>query len=246
MTTTELKDADQTFEEIDIENPYNIFSWKKIHKFSEIEVRPNTLILCDIDDTILHHPAINHSWIAVIHRFFSAKCDYDDSKAYSKTNRYLNTVYEEIPMRHTDKEGFFEMVDKAAEFAFVTARDESAKIFTYENLRCIGVDPDKYPVHFCGGSNKGDHIQQNFDLSKYEHVIFIDDQSHNLENVFLLVFHPGLEVYKFEFAERPPPKEYYPFPLGFPRNVVFDGNFLYIVKANRVINEAHNGSESEA
>jgi hypothetical protein len=212
---------------INIEMGQDLFSWKTIHRFSEIEVRPNTLILCDIDDTILHHPAINQYWEDIIHIFFSSQCGYNASQSEEETTRYLDKVFAEIPMRHTDKDGFFEMLASATDFAFVTARDEVAKDFTYDNLRCIGVDPDKYPVHFCGGRvNKGEYIQQYFDLSKYEHVVFIDDQPRNLENVFLLIFHPGLEVYQFDFAERPAADKYYPFPAGFPENLGFDGTFL--------------------
>ena len=214
---------------IDIELGQDLFSWKTIHRFSEIEVRPNTLILCDIDDTILHHPAINQYWEEIIHLFFSSQCGYNASQAAEETNRYLDKVFAEIPIRHTDNDGFFEMLEVATDFAFVTARGEVAKDFTYDNLRGLGIDPEKYPVHFCGGHvNKGEYIQNHFDLSKYEHVVFIDDQPRNLENVFLLIFHPGLEVYQFDFAERPAAKEYYPFPEGFPAHLWFDGSFLQI------------------
>ena len=44
--------------------------WKTIQRFSEIEIKPNTLVLCDIDDTLLHHPAINNEWVDMIQHLF--------------------------------------------------------------------------------------------------------------------------------------------------------------------------------
>ena len=44
--------------------------WTTIRAFGEIEIKPNTIVLCDIDDTLLHHPAFNHKWITLIHTLF--------------------------------------------------------------------------------------------------------------------------------------------------------------------------------
>jgi len=210
---------------------YDSKLWKPIHSFSEIEVSPNTLILCDIDDTLLHHPAINNDWVHVIYLFFtqqyySTHGSYNRVQSEIDTNQYLDTVFESIPMRHTDREGFFAMLDKAADFAFVTARGSVAKDFTYSNLRSIDIDPEKYPVHFCGYMDKGEYITQHFDMSKYDRVIFIDDQPRNLENVFLLVFHDNLQLYEFQFIREESPYDYYPLPPGFDPNMRFDGVML--------------------
>jgi hypothetical protein len=90
----------------------------------------------------------------------------------------------------------------------------------------LDIDPEKYAVHFSGNMSKGDYINMNFDLSKYDRVVFIDDQPRNLENVFLRVFHQNLELYKFQYEREESPFDYYPLPPGFNPNLRFDGEML--------------------
>jgi hypothetical protein len=211
--------------------------WKTIGKFSEIDVKPNTLILCDIDDTLLHHPAINNSWIMLIHHFFYIQSMktfgmHDKHLAYSAAERYIEDIFRDIPIRHTDREGFFSMLEKATDFAFVTARLPETRNFTYSNLKSIDISPRRYPVHFCGNIAKGEYINMYFDLSKYDYVIFIDDQERNLDNVMSIVYHPTLELYKFEFKLEMSPFEYYPLPPGFNPKLKFDGNVLIDVEVD--------------
>jgi hypothetical protein len=205
--------------------------WKTIGKFSEIEIKPNTLVLCDIDDTLMHHPALNNAWIMVIHNFFLMRSKtvfniYDKQLAYLAAERYIEDILREIPIRHTDREGFFSMAEKATDFAFVTARSPEAKDFTHSNLESIDISPNKYPIHFCGFTAKGEYINTHFDLSKYDYIVFIDDQERNLYNVASVLYHPNLELYKFAFTMEIPPFEYYPLPPGFNPNLKFDGELL--------------------
>lgn len=208
--------------------------WKTIKKFSEINIQPNTLILCDIDDTLLHHPAINNAWNLLINTFFYMQHHaetglYDRLESQKKTDQFCNHIFDTVPFQHTDRDGFFAMVEKAAEFVFVTARYEVAKEFTYGNLRSIDVDPEVYKVHFCGGVAKGEYIIKNFDLAKYDHVIFIDDQTPNLENVLLRVNHADLKLYQFKRDKTNDPATYYTLPPGFNPMLRFDGeNIVHI------------------
>jgi hypothetical protein len=213
--------------------------WTNIHKFSEINIKPNTLVLCDIDDTLIHHPAINNSWISLINTFFHIKNQtafilYSKHIAVHEINKYVDEVFNTIPIRHTDRDGFFAMLENVADFAFVTARTSVAKEFTYSNLRSIDVDPEKYPIHFCGNEPKGEYIKRTFDLTKYDHVLFIDDQVRNLENVLLIINHIGLKLYKFEHKLVESPFDYYPLPPGFNPNLRFDGETLIQIDSDNV------------
>lgn len=218
----------------DIESDSTFSFWTVIQKFSEIDIQPNTLILCDIDDTLLHHPGINCSWVVLINTFFYTQyCfetgNYDKCESNKKADRYCDEIFKTIPFQHTDREGFFSMVEKATEFQFVTARHEVAKEFTYENLRSIDVDPEKYKVHFCNGVAKGEYIIRNFDLAKYDHVVFIDDQIPNLHNVLLRVNHPSLKLYQFKRDMTDQPVDYYPLPPGFNPLLRFDGENVVMI-----------------
>lgn len=239
--TIKMTEEEQQQTNIILPGIYDCKIWKPIHTFSEIEVSPNTLILCDIDDTLLHHPAINNAWVNAIYVFFTQKYysthgHYNRVQSEIDTNQYLDTVFNEIPMRHTDRDGFFAMIEKAADFAFVTARGSVAKEFTYSNLRSLDIDPEKYPVHFCWNMDKGEYITQHFDVSKYDCVIFIDDQPRNLENVFLLVFHDNLKLYEFQMIREKSPYDYYPVPPGFDPKLRFDGEFFQEVEINDATN----------
>ena len=207
--------------------------WKMIASFSEISgmngtidsgdcsgncVNPDnkTLVLCDIDDTLLHHPVLNSNWMNVIQTYFF------NNTAFSK---YIDELLTTRPMQHTDREGFERLRESSKKLAFVTARFPHTKDFTYQNLKSAGVNPEDHEVHFCGNMRKGKYIANNFDLEEYDRVIFIDDQQRNLESVYAFVDHPGLELYKYDYV-REDPATYYPFPRKFPSWVRFNGEDL--------------------
>jgi hypothetical protein len=219
--------------------------WTKIHKFSEIEIKPNTLVLCDIDETFLHHPAINNTWIMLIHNFFCIQTQkrlgkLDNNMAYLAARRYIDEIIDAIPFRHTDEEGFFAMMNSAEDFAFVTARYPTAKEFTHSNLRSMNLDPENFNIHYCGDIAKGEYIMQNFDLSKYDHVVFIDDQLRNLENVYFVVPHSRVEIYHFKYEMEMSSYDYYPLPPGIDPNLRFDGEMLRDISIRM-----NNGNDSD-
>lgn len=224
--------------------------WKVIKLFSEVDIHQNTIVLCDIDDTLLHHPGINHSWLNLMSIFFNMqhfeqKGTHNQNESDKNLVKFCDDVFNTIPLQHTDREGFFDMVGKSTEFAFVTARQEIAKNFTYENLTALNIDPETYIVHFCGNMAKGEYINMHFDLKKYDHVVFIDDQIRNLENVLSVVDHPGLNVYQFEQDITTRSLNYYPLPNGFNPNLRFDGVDLIRIREDEVFNPNLNQTQND-
>ena len=210
--------------------------WTSIHSFSEIQIHPSkkTIVFCDIDDTLLHHPIINMHWVKLVQSFFTfhhknrGNLEFHRN-AIEDSNLYFDGILQTIPFMHTDKAGFFELVKAVTKLVFVTARSPQSRQYTYENLASIGVDPDVFEVHFSDTIDKGHYISHVFDIREYDRVIFIDDQQRNLENVFNAVHHAGLEIYQFN---RPQSnlRTYYPFPDGFPLDCQFNG--VYLEKTN--------------
>jgi len=149
---------------------------------------------------------------------------YNRVQSQKKADQYCNEIYKSVPFQHTDRDGFFHMVEESADFAFVTARHEIVKAFTHDNLRSIDIDPEIHKVHFCGNVAKGEYIIRNFDLAKYDHVVFIDDQVPNLENVLLRLNHKDLQLYHFKRDKTDQPVDYYPLPPGFNPMLRFDGD----------------------
>lgn len=207
-------------------------SWIPIRSFSEIEILPNTLVVCDIDDTLIHHPFLNGSWMDILRLFFSIETQKklgrpDNEIATKLLNEYLDEVMISRPIEHTDKSGFFEMVEKADKVVFLTARSPNSVEFTSRNLWSVGVDTNNHDLHFSYMTPKGEYIMNHFFelLITYDHIVFIDDQIYNLDNVLSQVAHPGLRVYKFEHI-KDHPHIYYPFPPTFHSHLRFDGNDL--------------------
>ena len=263
MMTEFAKNAVAALKEVtgdDLSSKYNIefpaltdssfHLWKVIKSFSEIDIQPNTIVLCDIDDTLLHHPGINHSWSNLISVFFNIQY-FEQTGTHNQTEsnknaiKFCDDVFNTIPLQHTDREGFFDMVKKSTEFAFVTARQENAKNFTYENLTALDIDPETFVVHFCGNVEKGEYIVQHFDLEKYDHVVFIDDQIRNVENVLLRVNHVGLKVYQFKQDITTRSMDYYPLPEGFNPNLRFDGEELIRIREDEDLNPNLNDENKE-
>ena len=206
--------------------------WSSVSTFSEIDIKPNTIIFCDIDDTLIHHPFLNNEWTTMLNIFFNMKHynqtgEYNFIESTKATEAYLDSVFAERPILHTDREGFFAMVGLAKRLVFITARPPSTIDFTYQNLRSIGVEPEQFEVRFSGAEKKGVYIAREFgaELRGYDSVVFIDDQPYNLENVYAVVEHSGLKLYQFQ---RPleDPHVYYPLPPDFNPHLRFNGQMV--------------------
>ena len=206
--------------------------WTTVSTFSEIDIKPGTIIFCDIDDTLIHHPFLNGEWTMMLSIFFNMKhfaqtgqYNYEESSKASEA--YLDTVLEERPIQHTDRAGFFSMAQLASRVVFITARLPSTIEFTYQNLKSVDVDPENYEVRFSGTENKGAYIMCEFGnvLNSYEHVVFIDDQPMNLENVYASVEHSGLKIYRFQRV-LDDPYTYYPLPPDFNPYLRFNGSMV--------------------
>lgn len=203
-------------------------SWTDIRAFSEISVDPakKTIVFCDIDNTILHHPFTNPSWNQLIKIcFYMRNISHDRQKrANMEYDAYLDHVLTSQPIQHTDFVGFCEMADHVEKLVFVTARQPETLQFTRQNLACVGIDPARFEIHFSDAEEKGKYITRVFDLSGYDSVVFIDDLTHNLESVVNHVKHAGLQTYRF--VRECDPYTYYPFPPGFLENHRFNGEDL--------------------
>jgi len=230
-------DDEDDFVDIEFERLSEIIAWKDIQLFSEIDIclDKKTIVFCDIDDTLLHHPIINSTWTSLILSFFKTRSRNralvfnNSASATKKYDDYMDQLLASKPMMHTDKDGFFAMADQVAKLVFVTARPKCSEKFTYDNLESIGVDTRRFEVHFSDRENKGSYIKRNFDLSEYERVIFIDDQRYNLEAVFSALSDVDLELELYRFNRvKEDPYVYYPFPDGFPSKYRFNGGDLEI------------------
>lgn len=172
----------------------------KIKSFSEIPIdNKKTLIICDIDDTVL---AVGRS----IEYFYQlAELDLPRLSPYLK-EKYARSVYDiyrrYVLPTHTDLPGFQKMISQLEEntessFVFLTARafHELGVQQTRKDLEHIGISPN-YRVYYTSNIiSKGDYIMENIDITSYDTVIFIDDRIENIDSVALRF--PKIITYQF-------------------------------------------------
>ncbi len=86
------------------------------------------------------------------------------------------------------------VIDNEGDFHFVTHRNKLFTEITHQHLKNNNLHG--LPVHFLTGSSKGDYINDNFDKSPYNEIIFIDDSEVNIRDVESKV--SNSTNYKFE------------------------------------------------
>jgi hypothetical protein len=170
---------------------------KSINNFNDIEITNNkTLIICDIDNTILYHDVKIEKFINIL------KDDkFDENEIIELANEMMNLHFRIFPPTHTDAEGFKNLIDKTnklnGKIIFLTARSELSKDFTKKQFQQIGLNYYDYDVHYTDNKiMKGDYIKSNIDTSLWDDIIFIDDHTFNLVSVSYRF--PESKCYKFE------------------------------------------------
>jgi hypothetical protein len=165
-----------------------------ICSFFEVVVQPKTLVICDIDHTLLTWPKKYKDFtqkyipMTMILRCLPNNSDIEYSKYCENT-----------PPRPTDLHGFRDLVkrveERDGELLFLTARGEESHGYTINQFKMIGVD-NKHHIHYTNGSHdKGAYISNRIDISRFNHVVFIDDTQHVLDTV--MSKHPAIRCYKF-------------------------------------------------
>ena len=167
-----------------------------ICSFFEVVVQPETLVICDIDHTLLTWPKKYKDFekkrvlmpMTMILRCLPDNSDIEYSKYCANT-----------PPRPTDIHGFRDLVKRVEEtngnLLFLTARGEESHSYTINQFKMIGVD-NKHHIHYTNGSHdKGAYISNRIDISRFNHVVFIDDTQHVIDTV--MSKHPAIRCYKF-------------------------------------------------
>ncbi len=178
-----------------------------IKSFDQIYIdnTKKTLIICDIDDTILTldvpYDKINNFIKSDIERQLIDK--NNKQEIYRRYKEY-KTYYKLInrhSYKHTDKTGFQNMEKKIhpeSRICFLTARSVKYHVKTIEDLNIIGLEGKKYNINYTENIvTKGEFIK-NFmsdEVEEYEDIIFIDDNHNFISSVIAHV--PKIRCYKF-------------------------------------------------
>jgi hypothetical protein len=171
---------------------------KLISSFNDIKItKNNTLVLCDIDDTILHYPECINRYLEIMKDFK----DHLTKEELIQEFYYFCNMYKKINKpTHTDYEGFMNMIHKINEcngkLLFLTARNKSFHDGTKKHLSDIGVSCDDNDIHYTNNTiSKGEYIKNNINVNEWNEIIFIDDYLSFIKSVNNLF--PQIICYNF-------------------------------------------------
>ncbi len=184
--------------------------YQKITSFANLIKHNKTLVICDIDETIMHFTTtadeqINNNWWDMKKRQYieSFNCDEKTAGTYAY-DEWHNIVQTTAP-QFTDSDGFVQMLDKLDEknsdIIFLTARKQNTRDLTYKHLSMLNINPNNFMLHFTNLTPKGPYIKNNINIDNYRKIIFIDDAKHNLDSVYD-TFSGKIECYHFSLINK--------------------------------------------
>ena len=146
---------------------------------------PNSLLVLDIDETIIKYDNINRIWRSnTFNKHYSITNDYDHANNLSH-DEWLRYIQTNEPKLVDDN--FFEWFESAnehkCELIFLTARQKHYSNITYEHLNKVKLLFDKSQIYF--NRNKGDELY-SIATVKYPHIqniIVVDDVQSNLTDI---------------------------------------------------------------
>ena len=171
---------------------------KDIRSFHEIVLTPKrTLIICDIDDTLMKLDRTPEMCQAESIAFFP-KASPEFQYTYG-CNLWL-AYRKSVSPQWTDCPGFADMIGRLSadsRLVFLTARSGGvSEYWTRRDFACLGLPYDESGVFYTGNLiSKGEFIRRFIPLEGFEHVVFIDDLLGNLETVATIF--PRIQCYRF-------------------------------------------------
>jgi hypothetical protein len=157
---------------------------RTINSFKKIILKPNSLVVLDIDETILGFPTIPKNWWNnVFGNYYLLTNDFDLAEKLALkdwTNRVKNAKPIKLESKQLDI--FLDKVNNLeCPLLILTARNPILTEITIKHLASIGFDHSNV-VH---DKNKGSQLLKLVQ-TKYSHIdniVFVDDLLANLEDV---------------------------------------------------------------
>lgn len=149
----------------------------KIEQFHQINLDYNSLLVLDIDETIIKYKSIHKTW-------WQESITSENIAHAAMLNKWEHIISTEVPIL-IDEQGFNDLLAKAEQFncdvIYITARREHMYESTKHHFELCGLNFDN--VYF--SEDKGMKLNEILDKKNksYSKIIFVDDLKHNLNNV---------------------------------------------------------------
>jgi hypothetical protein len=174
-----------------------------IHTFDDVLLtREGTLIVCDIDDTLLRYERNLNYFYKNLKQSFP---ELTENEIISHSSNIYATYVKNRKPSATDYDGFIRLMKKVMDtkgkLIFVTSRDECSKEYTEKEFAHIGICYSYFNVYYTNNEiNKGQFIKNKLDMDGIEHLIVIDDQISNLKSIKQNF--PIAECYRFMYKTK--------------------------------------------
>ncbi len=171
-----------------------------INSYSAITLVARSLVVFDIDDTLVNFPGYGLDW------FKEKKAGYEQSMSKAEADQLAiqewRTAVAAIDPLPIDKEGFHRFCEQAeaegCDIIYLTARSETLKETTHRHLKHALSLTSEY-VYF--GEDKGPALAKILESlpRTYPRVIFVDDYVKNHESVRTTLNALGIPVDTYHF-----------------------------------------------
>jgi dephospho-CoA kinase len=168
---------------LDLDNLFNNMNYKTITSFSQISIDKNTktLIVLDIDDTIITMKNLDKKWWNDKFDEFIKDCDTYKEANYKVLENWAKLV-EHQTVELKDKEHLPSFLENNKNSVIcLTSRNQEYDEITINQLKNLNI---YLPVFHCE-TNKGNFLEKLIknNYNDYENIIFVDDIIKNIINV---------------------------------------------------------------
>jgi hypothetical protein len=166
-------------------------AYRTIADFMKITLEENSLVVLDIDDTLITFGTIKTWWTDNLEKYKALYKTENEANIRLTSDWYARAST--IPPALTDKASIAEFLEeccnKNCKVVCLTARHGASKALTDANMAAVGLS--HLPIFFADGENKG-HVLHHIMTSSlsnyaecqhYKTIVFVDDQPLNLYNV---------------------------------------------------------------
>jgi hypothetical protein len=158
---------------------------KQITKFSQIKLIPNSLIVLDIDDTIIKFDKINIQWWHdTFDKHYVVTKDYVRADFLSLDEWISHVTITEPKLVDDEIYNWIGLTNKFnCDLIFLTARNLSLKDITQLHLNKVNLYGDESKIYF--NRNKGDELLSiaNGEYLHKKNIIVVDDVESNLTDI---------------------------------------------------------------
>jgi uncharacterized HAD superfamily protein len=156
---------------------------KQINKFSEITIIRNSLVVFDIDETLIRFDGINfHWWTNNIAKYYNETLDHWLSEQIC-LKEWKDIIEIKNPELVDDlvHDFILKLKENNCHIILLTARDKDLQEITYTHLSHVKL----YFEHIYFNNKKGEELYNIFtnDYQSIENIIVIDDMKRNLDDI---------------------------------------------------------------